>query len=259
MSGGFGLCGNAEHCIAEIARRGVKNLTIISNNCGNQGQGLAVLLKNAPGGARDLQLHGRQPRPGRAIRWPAPCRSSWSPRGRSPSASAPAGAGIAGFFTPTGVGTVVAEGKEVREIDGRQLRSGKTAARRLRHRAGGGGRSRRQPALLPDGPRLQPAGGHGGRRDRGGGGSAGGAGRARSRRCPPARPVRRPHLRGARAQERHRVPDHPHPRRPEDAHELVQGRHGPPGGGRDPRRPDGEPGHRHADRGGQPHPRRAAA
>src|SRR5687767_776854 len=45
MSGGFGLCGNAEHCIAEIARRGVRNLTIISNNCGNQGQGLAVLLK----------------------------------------------------------------------------------------------------------------------------------------------------------------------------------------------------------------------
>jgi 3-oxoacid CoA-transferase subunit A len=45
MAGGFGLCGNAEHCIAEIARRHVKNLTIISNNCGNQGLGLAVLLK----------------------------------------------------------------------------------------------------------------------------------------------------------------------------------------------------------------------
>ena len=46
MSGGFGLCGNAEACIDAIARSGVKNLTIISNNCGNQGQGLAVLLKN---------------------------------------------------------------------------------------------------------------------------------------------------------------------------------------------------------------------
>ena len=45
MAGGFGLSGNAEHCIDEIARRGVKDLTIISNNCGNQGQGLAVLLK----------------------------------------------------------------------------------------------------------------------------------------------------------------------------------------------------------------------
>ena len=48
MAGGFGLCGNAEHCIEEIVRRGIKNLTIISNNCGNQGQGLAVLLKNRP-------------------------------------------------------------------------------------------------------------------------------------------------------------------------------------------------------------------
>ena len=46
MSGGFGLCGNAEACIDAIAASGVKNLTIISNNCGNQGQGLAVLLKN---------------------------------------------------------------------------------------------------------------------------------------------------------------------------------------------------------------------
>ena len=49
MSGGFGLCGNAEACIEAIARSGVKNLTIISNNCGNQGQGLAVLLQEPPG------------------------------------------------------------------------------------------------------------------------------------------------------------------------------------------------------------------
>ena len=46
MSGGFGLCGNAEACIEAIARSRVNNLTIISNNCGNAGQGLAVLLKN---------------------------------------------------------------------------------------------------------------------------------------------------------------------------------------------------------------------
>ena len=46
MSGGFGLCGNAEACIDAIARSRVKNLTIISNNCGNAGQGLAVPLKN---------------------------------------------------------------------------------------------------------------------------------------------------------------------------------------------------------------------
>ena len=46
MSGGFGLSGGAENCIAMIGASGVKNLTIISNNCGNQGQGLALLLKN---------------------------------------------------------------------------------------------------------------------------------------------------------------------------------------------------------------------
>ena len=45
MAGGFGLCGNAEHCITELARRRVRDLTIISNNCGNQGRGLAVLLQ----------------------------------------------------------------------------------------------------------------------------------------------------------------------------------------------------------------------
>ena len=46
MSGGFGLSGGAENCIEALAQSGKKNFTIISNNCGNQGQGLAVLLKN---------------------------------------------------------------------------------------------------------------------------------------------------------------------------------------------------------------------
>ena len=45
MSGGFGLCGNPENCIAELARRDIRDLTIVSNNCGNQGRGLAILLQ----------------------------------------------------------------------------------------------------------------------------------------------------------------------------------------------------------------------
>lgn len=119
MSGGFGLCGNAEACIDAIAASGVRNLTIISNNCGNQGQGLAVLLKNRQvarvicsfvGGNPDLAeqyLSGK-------------VKVELVPQGTFAERIRAGGAGIAGFYTPTGVGTVVAEGKEVRELDGRR-------------------------------------------------------------------------------------------------------------------------------------------
>jgi 3-oxoacid CoA-transferase subunit A len=119
MSGGFGLCGNAEACIDAIAASGVKNLTIISNNCGNQGQGLAVLLQHGQvarvicsfvGGNPDLAeqfLAGR-------------VEVELVPQGTFAERIRAGGAGIAGFYTPAGVGTVVAEGKEVREIDGRR-------------------------------------------------------------------------------------------------------------------------------------------
>ncbi len=119
MSGGFGLCGNAEACIDAIAASGVKNLTIISNNCGNQGQGLAVLLKNRQvakvicsfvGGNPDLAdqyMSGK-------------VQVELVPQGTFAERIRAGGAGIAGFYTPTGVGTIVAEGKEVREIDGRR-------------------------------------------------------------------------------------------------------------------------------------------
>lgn len=119
MAGGFGLCGNAEWCIDEIARRGIKDLTIISNNCGNQGQGLAVLLKQRQvskvvcsfvGGNPDL---AEQYAAGTVI-------VELTPQGTLAERIRAGGAGIGGFYTPTGVGTVVAEGKEVRELDGRR-------------------------------------------------------------------------------------------------------------------------------------------
>lgn len=117
MSGGFGLCGNAEQCIAHLAKSGVKDLTIISNNCGNQGKGLAVLLKNRQikkaicsyvGGNPDLAeqyLAGT-------------IEIELNPQGTLAERIRCGGAGLGGFYTPTGVGTLVAEGKEVREIDG---------------------------------------------------------------------------------------------------------------------------------------------
>jgi 3-oxoacid CoA-transferase subunit A len=119
LAGGFGLCGNAEHCITEIARRGVRDLTIISNNCGNQGLGLAILLKQRQvsrvvcsfmGGNPDL---AEQYADGRVA-------VELVPQGTLAERIRAGGAGIGGFFTPTGVGTIVAEGKEVREIDGRR-------------------------------------------------------------------------------------------------------------------------------------------
>jgi 3-oxoacid CoA-transferase subunit A len=118
MAGGFGLSGNAERCIDEIARRAIRNLTIISNNCGNQGQGLAVLLQRRlvrkvicsyVGGNPDLaELYAA-----------GSIEVELCPQGTLAERIRAGGAGIAGFYTPTGVGTVVAEGKEVRELDGR--------------------------------------------------------------------------------------------------------------------------------------------
>ena len=118
MSGGFGLCGNPENCIREIHKRKVKGLTILSNNCGNQGKGLAVLLKQRQvakvvcsyvGGNPDLEtqmLAGE-------------VEVELNPQGTFAERIRAGGVGLGGFFTPTGVGTVIAEGKEVREIDGR--------------------------------------------------------------------------------------------------------------------------------------------
>ncbi len=118
MGGGFGLCANAENCIRELARRGNRNLTVVSNNCGNQGRGLAVLLKQKQvrkvvasfiGGNPDLQ----------AQLLAGEIEVELTPQGTLAERIRAAGAGIPAFFTPTGAGTLAAEGKETREFDGR--------------------------------------------------------------------------------------------------------------------------------------------
>jgi 3-oxoacid CoA-transferase subunit A len=119
MSGGFGLCGNAEACIEAIARSRVKNLTIISNNCGNAGQGLAVLLKNRQVSRVICSFVGGNPDLAE-LYMKGQIKIDLSPQGTFAERIRAGGAGIAGFYTPTGVGTVVAEGKEVREIDGKK-------------------------------------------------------------------------------------------------------------------------------------------
>ncbi|HEV2378465.1 MAG TPA: CoA transferase subunit A [Terriglobia bacterium] len=118
MVGGFGLCGIPENLIDAVRRKGIRNLTVISNNAGVGDFGLGKLLETrqisrvigsyigenkrleeqALKGEIDLQL---------------------SPQGTLAERIRAGGAGIAGFYTPTGVGTVVCDGKEVREFEGR--------------------------------------------------------------------------------------------------------------------------------------------
>ncbi|NRB10111.1 MAG: CoA transferase subunit A [Rickettsiaceae bacterium] len=118
-AGGFGLCGIPENIIAAIQKSGVKNLTIVSNNCGVDDFGLGILLKNGQikkmiasyvgenklfeqkylDGSLELELN---------------------PQGTLAERIRAGGAGIAAFYTKTGVGTVVADGKEVREFNGKK-------------------------------------------------------------------------------------------------------------------------------------------
>ncbi len=116
MSGGFGLCGIPENSIKEVVRQGIKKVHAISNNIGNSGRGLALLLKNRQiveatcsyvGGNPDLeeQMLAKE------------VKVNLVPQGTFSERIRAAGMGIRAFYTPTGYGTVVAEGKEVREFD----------------------------------------------------------------------------------------------------------------------------------------------
>ncbi|MCA9513902.1 MAG: CoA transferase subunit A [Myxococcales bacterium] len=120
MVGGFGLCGNPEHLIRAVAASGRRRLTIISNNCGNQGQGLAVLLQNHQVAAWKGSFMGGNPDI-QAQYASGEVDVELIPQGTLAERIRAGGAGIPAFFTPTGVGTVVAEGKEERVYDGRRV------------------------------------------------------------------------------------------------------------------------------------------
>ncbi|MCA9546941.1 MAG: CoA transferase subunit A [Myxococcales bacterium] len=119
MVGGFGLSGNPEHCIRELHRKGTKGLTIIANNIGNQGRGLAVLLQARQVKAAVCSFIGGNPDL-EAQYLAGEVEVELNPQGTLAERIRAGGAGIGGFLTPTGVGTVVAEGKPVMEVDGRQ-------------------------------------------------------------------------------------------------------------------------------------------
>jgi 3-oxoacid CoA-transferase subunit A len=117
MAGGFGLCGIPETLIFAIRESGVKNLTIVSNNCGTDGTGLGLLLdtkqikKMISSYVGENKTFMQQYLAGEL-------EIEFNPQGTLAERIRAGGAGIPAFFTKTGVGTLIAEGKPVQEFDG---------------------------------------------------------------------------------------------------------------------------------------------
>jgi 3-oxoacid CoA-transferase subunit A len=117
MSGGFGLCGIPSALIEAIRAAGVKHLTVVSNNAGIDGAGLGLLLesrqihKMISSYVGENKLFAQQYLAGQL-------ELEFNPQGTLAERIRAGGAGIPAFFTKTGVGTVIAEGKEVRVFDG---------------------------------------------------------------------------------------------------------------------------------------------
>ena len=119
ISGGFGLCGIPENLITQIRTMGVKGLTVVSNNCGIDGFGLGILLedhqikKMVASYVGENKLFEEQLLSGEL-------EVELTPQGTLAEKMRAGGAGIPAFYTATGYGTPVGDGKEVREFNGRQ-------------------------------------------------------------------------------------------------------------------------------------------
>jgi 3-oxoacid CoA-transferase subunit A len=117
MAGGFGLCGIPENLIAAIRAAGVKDLTVISNNCGIDDFGLGILL--AGGQIRKMvSSYVGENKLFEQLYLEGKLELEFNPQGTLAERIRAGGAGVPAFFTKTGVGTQVAEGKETREFDG---------------------------------------------------------------------------------------------------------------------------------------------
>lgn len=118
MSGGFGLCGNPENLIKAIRRKGIKDLDIISNNCGIDNVGLGLLLAHGQVRSMTASYVGEN-KTFEKLFLDGKLKVQLIPQGTLAERIRAAGAGLGAFYTPTGYGTQVAEDKEVRKIDGR--------------------------------------------------------------------------------------------------------------------------------------------
>ena len=118
MVGGFGLCGIPENLIAALLHKRVECLTVISNNAGIDGFGLGLLLESKQIKKLVGSYLGENRRLEKLI-LRGKIEMEFNPQGTLAERIRAGGAGIPAFYTPTGAGTVVAEGKEVREFEGR--------------------------------------------------------------------------------------------------------------------------------------------
>jgi 3-oxoacid CoA-transferase subunit A len=117
MAGGFGLCGIPENLIAAIRETGVKDLTVVSNNCGVDGFGLGILLENRQI-KKMVSSYVGENKLFEQLYLSGELELEFNPQGTLAERIRAGGAGIPAFFTKTGVGTLVAEGKEIRDFDG---------------------------------------------------------------------------------------------------------------------------------------------
>jgi len=118
MVGGFGLCGIPENLIKALARKGVKNLTVISNNAGVDDFGLGVLLQSRQV-KKVIGTYVGENKLFEQLVLSGELELELSPQGTFAERIRAGGAGIPAFFTPTGFGTIIAEGKETREFNGK--------------------------------------------------------------------------------------------------------------------------------------------
>ena len=119
LAGGFGLSGNPENCIRELARKQTRDLTIVSNNCGTTEKGLGVLLAQGQV-ARMVASYVGENKVFEQQFLSGQLEDELCPQGTLAERLRAGGAGIEAFYTPTGYGTQIAQGKETREIRGKK-------------------------------------------------------------------------------------------------------------------------------------------
>jgi 3-oxoacid CoA-transferase subunit A len=118
MMGGFGLCGIPEKLVDAVWRKGTRDLTIVSNNAGVDGFGIGLLLQNRQV-KKMISSYVGENKLFEQLVLSGELEVELNPQGTLAERIRAGGAGIPAFYTPTGYGTMVAEGKEAREFDGR--------------------------------------------------------------------------------------------------------------------------------------------
>ena len=259
MIGGFGTAGLPNELVGALLEQGAKDLTIVNNNAGNGDTGLAALIA----ARRVRKIVCSFPRQADSHHFDRLYRAGeieleLVPQGNLAERIRAAGAGIGGFFTPTGYGTDLAKGKETREIDGRMYVLEAPLARRLRLHQGRARRPLGQPHVPHDGAQLRAGDGDGGEDDDRDGARDRPARRPRSGGGRHARASSSSVSCGSTASRRARAASGSrHEQRNQERSEMEPRRDGAAGRARHPRRRRRQPRHRPADPGRQPPAERA--